>query len=89
MEYRHVKPINCATKTPDRGDQMVDLLYHSCYLPSFLFYQSYINHHAYRMSDSLQMEQEVYGDLVQEDFIDTYHNLTYKVVLQWGSFTIR
>ena len=34
---------------------------------------------------ALAMEQEEYGDLVQLDFVDSYHNLTLKAVgaLQW------
>ncbi|ESN96139.1 hypothetical protein HELRODRAFT_189122 [Helobdella robusta] len=39
------------------------------------------------LSESLRLEQDLYGDLVQEDFIDSYHNLTYKGVaaLKWIS----
>lgn len=40
---------------------------------------------------ALYFEQEQYQDLVQEDFLDTYHNLTHKGVsaLKWISYNCR
>jgi len=37
--------------------------------------------------EALLFESEQYGDITQEDFVDTYHNLTYKAVaaLKWIS----
>lgn len=32
-----------------------------------------------RVMQSVAMESEVYGDIIQEDFVDSYKNLTYKV----------
>jgi hypothetical protein len=31
--------------------------------------------------DLLQLEQSIYNDLVQEDFVDSYRNLTYKAIM--------
>ncbi|CAH1784904.1 unnamed protein product [Owenia fusiformis] len=40
-----------------------------------------------KVQDSLMFESETYGDIVQEDFIDSYKNLTYKGIagLKWVS----
>jgi hypothetical protein len=40
-----------------------------------------------RIMDSVQLESERYGDIVQEDFVDAYRNLTYKAIagLKWVS----
>ena len=37
--------------------------------------------------EALQLESDTYGDIVQEDFIDSYRNLTYKAImgLKWIS----
>jgi hypothetical protein len=37
------------------------------------------------VNDLVQLESAIYGDMVQEDFVDTYRNLTYKGVmaLKW------
>ena len=41
--------------------------------------------------EALQMESDTYGDIVQEDFIDSYRNLTYKAImgLKWISNNCR
>ena len=38
-----------------------------------------------RIQAALQFESDLYGDLVQEDFLDSYRNLTYKAIsaLRW------
>jgi hypothetical protein len=43
------------------------------------------------LQDALYFEHEQYMDIVQEDFLDTYHNLTYKGVaaLKWISLNCR
>ena len=37
------------------------------------------------IQEAVQMEADIYGDIVQEDFIDSYRNLTYKAImgLRW------
>lgn len=37
--------------------------------------------------DALRMEADLYGDVIQEDFVDSYRNLTYKAImaLKWVS----
>ena len=39
------------------------------------------------LQEALQMESDMYGDIIQEDFIDSYRNLTYKAIegLKWIS----
>ncbi|XP_054481490.1 lactosylceramide 1,3-N-acetyl-beta-D-glucosaminyltransferase A-like [Anoplopoma fimbria] len=39
-----------------------------------------------RVQSALLQEDKVYGDLIQQDFLDTFHNLTSKLILQfqWG-----
>ncbi|KAL8188084.1 UNVERIFIED_CONTAM: Lactosylceramide 1,3-N-acetyl-beta-D-glucosaminyltransferase [Gekko kuhli] len=37
-----------------------------------------------QMQNWLQMEDEKYGDLIQQDFMDTFHNLTIKLLLQFS-----
>ena len=39
------------------------------------------------VQDALHMEADLYGDLIQEDFLDSYRNLTYKAImaLKWVS----
>lgn len=32
-----------------------------------------------QLQENIALEHEMYGDIVQEDFLDSYHNLTYKV----------
>ncbi|XP_054454220.1 N-acetyllactosaminide beta-1,3-N-acetylglucosaminyltransferase 2 [Anoplopoma fimbria] len=39
------------------------------------------------LSESLQMESERYGDILQWDFMDTFFNLTLKDVLFWSWFS--
>jgi hypothetical protein len=40
------------------------------------------------VEDALTMENDMYGDIVQEDFVDAYRNLTYKAImgLRWVTF---
>lgn len=40
-----------------------------------------------QLQENIVLEHEMYGDIVQEDFLDSYHNLTYKGVaaLKWIS----
>lgn len=40
-----------------------------------------------QINDLLKLEHSIYGDIVQEDFVDTYRNLTHKAVmaLKWIS----
>ncbi|XP_019936886.1 lactosylceramide 1,3-N-acetyl-beta-D-glucosaminyltransferase A [Paralichthys olivaceus] len=39
-----------------------------------------------RVQIALQQEDQAYGDLIQQNFVDTFHNLTAKLILQfqWG-----
>jgi beta-1,3-galactosyltransferase 1 len=39
------------------------------------------------LQDAVHMESDMYGDIVQEDFLDSYRNLTYKAIagLKWIS----
>ncbi|XP_067085941.1 lactosylceramide 1,3-N-acetyl-beta-D-glucosaminyltransferase A-like [Osmerus mordax] len=39
-----------------------------------------------RVQRDLELEDQSYGDLIQQDFLDTFHNLTTKLLLQfrWG-----
>lgn len=39
-----------------------------------------------RVQRALLQEDQTYGDLIQQDFVDTFHNLTTKLILQfhWG-----
>lgn len=37
-----------------------------------------------QMQNRLQMEDKKYGDLIQQDFMDTFHNLTIKLLLQFS-----
>ena len=34
-----------------------------------------------RTQEALQQESVLYGDIVQEDFLDSYRNLTYKAIM--------
>lgn len=36
-----------------------------------------------RVQSALLQEDQVYGDLIQQDFLDTFHNLTTKLILQF------
>lgn len=36
-----------------------------------------------QIQDALQQEDEAYGDLIQQDFMDTFHNLTTKLIMQF------
>ena len=40
------------------------------------------------MNDAMTLESDMHGDIVQEDFIDAYRNLTYKAImgLKWVTF---
>ena len=40
------------------------------------------------VEDAITMESDMYGDIVQEDFIDAYRNLTYKAImgLRWVTY---
>lgn len=40
----------------------------------------------FRVQKALLEEDQTYGDLIQQDFLDTFHNLTTKLILQfhWG-----
>ena len=40
-----------------------------------------------RLTQLVQLESERYGDIVQEDFVDSYRNLTYKAIagLKWAA----
>ncbi|XP_032428449.1 lactosylceramide 1,3-N-acetyl-beta-D-glucosaminyltransferase A [Xiphophorus hellerii] len=37
----------------------------------------------FRLQHALQEEDKTYGDLIQQDFIDTFHNLTTKLIMQF------
>ncbi|XP_053160929.1 lactosylceramide 1,3-N-acetyl-beta-D-glucosaminyltransferase [Hemicordylus capensis] len=37
-----------------------------------------------QMQKRLQMEDDKYGDLIQQDFLDTFYNLTHKLLLQFS-----
>ncbi|KAH3692421.1 beta-1,3-galactosyltransferase 1-like [Dreissena polymorpha] len=41
----------------------------------------------YRLQEFVMRENEIYHDIVQETFIDSYHNLTYKTIMgfKWAS----
>ncbi|XP_041647992.1 lactosylceramide 1,3-N-acetyl-beta-D-glucosaminyltransferase A [Cheilinus undulatus] len=40
-----------------------------------------------RVQSAMKQEDETYGDLIQQDFLDTFHNLTTKLIMQfhWGN----
>lgn len=46
---------------------------------AFLFGRDQDTH----LQASIQRESEIYGDLIQEDFIESYSNLTLKTVMAW------
>ncbi|ELU06541.1 hypothetical protein CAPTEDRAFT_148283 [Capitella teleta] len=48
-----------------------------------VFLMGYSEEKSYQ--DALQMESDMYGDIIQENFLDSYRNLTYKAIegLKW------
>ncbi|XP_019725353.1 N-acetyllactosaminide beta-1,3-N-acetylglucosaminyltransferase 2-like [Hippocampus comes] len=53
----------------------------------FLIGKEYTRNSAWNVSELLQMEDQLYGDILQWDFDDTFFNLTLKDVLFWKWFT--
>lgn len=85
LVYVHAAPANFKKRQTIRqtwGDQDVLRKYNA----TLVFIMGSVQDKP-QLMDLVRMESERYGDIVQEDFVDTYRNLTYKAVagLKWAA----